>query len=438
MSKNYSVIIASVAILILQLFICYHSFFFTAWDPELLINYAYDTVHSTANQWANNYFSRYPNNLFLEYIFIAIYRFADFIGLSSLINGTFLIIIIQSILNVLTGLLTYHTTLNLTKSYKVSWVAWVLYFVLIGSSAWFMIPYSDSIALIIPIFILWLFSTLNHTVYDYFKWFLILVVSFLGYKIKPQTIILLISIIAIQFITISFKKNLFIHLFKSFIPAFAVILMLNFGISKAINSLPFDINPNLSFGMSHFLMMGLNEETNGSFSGDDVIFSSSFKTKEDRQKANLKESFHRLKSFTPYTMGKHIMKKTLSNYGDGTFGWGQEAGQYFYKITFPDKQPGISSFIKNCVYNYGKYYQSFATLRQLTWFICLLLTMILLIFKGTSNNKNLLVIILSLIGLTLFETIFEARSRYFYIYVPFFIILASLGLQKLCSKNAKS
>ena len=49
-------------------------------------------------------------------------------------------------------------------------------------------------------------------------------------------------------------------------------------------------------------------------------------------------------------------------------------------------------------------------------------------------NEAVLVIALSIIGLTMFETLFEPRARYFYIYVPFYVILAPIGLRNVLEK----
>lgn len=42
---------------------------------------------------------------------------------------------------------------------------------------------------------------------------------------------------------------------------------------------------------------------------------------------------------------------------------------------------------------------------------------------------------LAIIGLTIFELIFEARARYLYTYVPLYIILAAAGVQKIVEKK---
>ena len=49
-------------------------------------------------------------------------------------------------------------------------------------------------------------------------------------------------------------------------------------------------------------------------------------------------------------------------------------------------------------------------------------------------NDNIRVLFLALIGLFIFESIFEARARYLYTYVPIFIVTAMLGLKALIDK----
>ena len=63
------------------------------------------------------------------------------------------------------------------------------------------------------------------------------------------------------------------------------------------------------------------------------------------------------------------------------------------------------------------------------------LILIILIFllqkmKIKLSDKSLLIIL----SLILFEILFEARSRYLFIYVPYFIILAILAINKIMLK----
>ena len=42
---------------------------------------------------------------------------------------------------------------------------------------------------------------------------------------------------------------------------------------------------------------------------------------------------------------------------------------------------------------------------------------------------------LAVIGLTVFELLFEPRARYLYTYAPFYIILAVSGIQMIIKRN---
>ena len=61
--------------------------------------------------------------------------------------------------------------------------------------------------------------------------------------------------------------------------------------------------------------------------------------------------------------------------------------------------------------------------------------------KREQINSVLLVAVLSLIGITLFQTVFEARARYLFNYSPFFIFVSAIGWMenvKLCAPKIKS
>lgn len=429
------ILIATLILFIFQIFVCWSAFFMTTWDPGVLTNNAYNIAHGQTDFLYHAYFSRYPNNLFLTFIFVQVYKFADFIGFSSIENGTFIIVIIQCAISSLSGLLTFYITKNISGSIRTAWVSYFIYIALIGTSPWVMIPYSDSITLIFPVFTMWLYTTLRNGRLQYLKWIIIVLTAFLGYKLKPQAVIVFIAVVIIHILYHKITKSGMFFCVKLFIPLMALIVLLNSGISKAGNSLPLQLDAEQKFGMSHFLMLGLNYEHGGIYNTEDMAFSLQYSTAKERKEANLQEAVKRLKAFTPMQMIEHITRKNVSNYSNGVFGWGQEGGAYFFKDVSEDRVPVISPFLKNSLYLQGKFYKYFAITKQIMWFFVLILCVFSLSKKGHSHTNLLLVIALSIIGLTIFETIFEARARYLYIYVPFYIILASVGLRALINSK---
>ena len=122
----------------------------------------------------------------------------------------------------------------------------------------------------------------------------------------------------------------------------------------------------------------------------------------------------------------------LTNYADGTFAWGME-GQFFDQM-IEDKHPVISPLLKRWIYpDEDGRFPGFATVQQCIWLALLLGGLLSMATYGAMRQDDaqvglLLVMMLSVIGLTAFELIFEARARYLFTYAPVYILLGIGGL----------
>ena len=91
-------------------------------------------------------------------------------------------------------------------------------------------------------------------------------------------------------------------------------------------------------------------------------------------------------------------------------------------------------FLRNYFYKDWKYNYIFKELMQIIW----LLVLSLAFLSGIKDKENKNTIIyLSLIGITLFLLIFEARARYLYCYAPLFVLAALIGLNNITKKGDK-
>ena len=120
----------------------------------------------------------------------------------------------------------------------------------------------------------------------------------------------------------------------------------------------------------------------------------------------------------------------LTNYNDGTFAWGREGS--FYYIVPDNSKIKLSHTLKNVYYNDGKYYKYFSTIEQVLWVLMLgtgWYVSIKEFIEKRNINYGVSVMELSIIGITLFELLFEARARYIYLYVPIFalFVLGKVG-----------
>ena len=178
-------------------------------------------------------------------------------------------------------------------------------------------------------------------------------------------------------------------------------------------------------------MMGLNPETQGIYFEDDVQASKACETAEERTRMNLEVSGQRLKAYGAAGYLRLLSKKMLTNYNDGTFAWSME-GNFYMKLR--DRKSGIAQFLRNIYYIDGSFYKWFQTVVQGFW-----LTVLAGCFAagcfGIKNNTchqyHMMVLMLSIAGLTVFELLFEARARYLFTYIPVYILIAVMGLSEM-------
>lgn len=425
-----TVIVCSVLLFALQLFIAYHIYFLTGWDAGLIGGNAMHLANGVPLDMA--YYSQYPNNIFLTFVYAFILKINQLITVEA---SFFSIVIVQCLLSAVVAYLVYSVTFEFTKNKPLSFFAFLLYAIFVGLSPWFVIPYSDASGILFPlaIFKLWQMAHSAASKYKgYILYALMGLLAFVGYKIKPQIAIVFIAVVLICIIKAFFvsvkEKRVLFALSKISVSVLAFLIgTVGFSLILNANDI-FQLDSEREFGIPHFLMMGLNEESQGVWNENDVAYSASFATTEERNAANLEVVKQRIEQYGFVGMTEHIAKKTLVNFGDGTFAWEVEGN--FYQTVYPPKDEIISPFLQSFYYSSGENYSWFLASSQTIWLISLFLSLfaILYIWKHNSKGTELAVLLLSLLGLILFETLFEARARYLFTYVPIFIICAVIGL----------
>lgn len=433
------IILCSLCFLIFQMFLTWNYYFKTDWDVETIVEAAYEVVSGQQEDWAIDYFSRYPNNRLLVLIYSCIIRIFALFHLENKAYMGFLLF--QCVISWGTGLLLYNLSRKLLNSRVIAFGTWGIYCFLIGLSPWVSIPYSDSVGLIFPVAILTIYlKTLSLQSISFFQWYLMISLSYIGYKIKPQIVIVMIAIVLISIVRFaSFVWHSKIDNIKRNIKKnnFGIKLLLLTGsvictvwiVNAGIDTTGFIVDKEKSFGISHFFMMGMNEDRGGVWDGEDVAISDACKSAAERQEVNLSIAKERLQKMGVAGFVRQMHRKLLTNYNDGTFCWGGEG--VFYKEVLPEKTM-FSSLIRNIYYNreyMGAYFKYFYSFMKMLWLSVLCISLFSGIFKTT--NHILLVCMLTLIGLTIFEQIFEARARYIYIYVPIYILLVPVGMMNL-------
>jgi len=413
---------------LVQAYCVYQYYFYTDWDIKNLVRISDAIVHGgdVSSVPGIGYFSVYSNNLLLAYVVTAIRKAAHFAGFHA--YEYYVILCVQCALNAVTGLLLVQVLGELFGDQRLSLFGYDIYLLLVGASPWVSIPYSDSMGLIFPVLIVYLYITRKKARNAFLPWFGIAAASVIGYQLKPQVFIVFIAIVLLELLRVCKEGPS-----KGFLMALAGIaagaICASIAAQAAVDSLHVPLDENREFQLPHYFMMGMNPDDMGVWSEEDVGFSSSFRTVEERNRADIERAVERIKAMGAVGLCKHIIRKNLSNYYDGTFCWGGE-GEFFAGVLEAKDNP-LCAFLRGLYYtrgysDVGKYYAVWSNFQQMVW-LTVLLWGIFAGFGKKPAGQN--VIMLAIIGLTIFESIFEARARYLYTYAPLYIVLAVSGFR---------
>ena len=424
-------IIYFVVFLIIQMIISYNLYFYTDWDVKNLM-YLSDRINASTDINNLHYLQTYPNNAFLAWTFALLKRTFTSIGLDSYRGLVYLGNLITNLAIVLTALVVK----KLSKSDFWTISALILASIIIGLSPWITIPYSDAYGTIFPILIIYLEISLED---PKIRIPLVTLVTALGYLIKPTVVIVLIAIVIIRAILLFKSHPKFKKVASSFFIVVLVVVSLWGFKNLTYLAIGFKPDKESEFSLTHYLMMGLNEDSNGGYSGADYRFSAYYLNSAERKQAEIEETIKRLKNYG-WDYPEFLFKKSMSVYNDGTFFWSGEGtfddGSYTY---FYQDTSGINNSLSESLHQFYWYnednYAVFVNIAQAFWLFTLL--GILGNWSGEPNKKETL-IMLSLLGLSLFLLLFEQRSRYLYLYLPLFITLSINGWRKLFSFFGRS
>lgn len=426
----------SVILMLWQCIICYNIFFLAGWDPYYIrTSAAYIVENNTQLSVYNVYYSMYPNNQSLVLIAALFLKINNALCIFKGQYATFILVVLNCLINSFTCYITYKT-LKLFVNYRYAILGFLLSAALFGLSPWSVVFYSDSLSLFIPVLILYLYkrpaaNKISGTVCRLSA----IAIGTAGFFIKPQCLIIIISIFIVE--AASVFKRFSLRNFKR-ITCMLLCALLCFTVFSGIINLGakksgIEIVNGKKMGAWHFVMMGLNSETNGAYTEEDVTFSKQFDTTEQRRLANINQTKERLKQMGLRGYFEHISKKLLTTFNDGTFAWNEEGTFYLEEVKTPDNS--LSRFLKSFYYKNGERHALFQLCSQIIWILTLLLSLFSCFNSFEKEQKNTMSILwICVLGLFVFEILFEARARYLYIYAPVFCITAIIGLKNICEK----
>ena len=437
----------TLGLFVVQVYICWNILFASNWDPGIVWNAALPRAQGDVPgmEAVAHYFSIYPNNILLLLLNTGCYRLNHALGIFGESYSRMVPVLLDCASISAACHLVYKEISMLTKR-QYALLGFACCVGLAGLSPWMVIFYSDSLAIVFPVLTLYLYT--RACMKDAGKKrgihkALALLICGVGYFIKPQCLIVVIAILTIELVkAIQMREKKAFTAFGALlaVPLLCIALIAPI-LTLAYESKGVPLDAEMKFGMTHFLMMGMNEECGGVYSDEDLYFSVAFATAKDRTAGELRETMARVRAMGPLGLGRHLCKKLLTVYHDGTFAWGME-GSWYTKVV-ENINTRMAPFLQSVYYVDGSRQEAFKTTVQALWIFVLLFTTVSGYLRlETKDAAAVNGIKLSIIGLTLFELLFEVRARYLFLYVPFFCILAALGLgafqERLQKKGAGS
>ena len=335
------------------------------------------------------------------------------------------VIVIGIILSNLAVLLTAQMIYKITGKKSISLVMFFLGIVLYDFSFRVFIPYTDNYVVFFVTF--FAFTFINRR--DSLAWKIMGAISLaIGISIK---VTIAIPVIAGVMMLICMKIKDKKKFAKSAVILTLIFLCTYTGFNKTANHYfhenGLEERPEKEITMWHYFMMGENPRTLGAVCNWDRKYTSSFKTVEERNAANIERGIFRIKSRGISGNLFFFTYKNFQNYGDGCFSPAQDVveGETGYGESLVEKL-----FIKKKEYN--RYY---ALVEQSIWLLVLGLIMVTAV-NYKKENKMMLYLKILILGVSAYTLIFESRAKYLYMFVPFYLMLAGMGLNILLKKAA--
>lgn len=420
------------------------------WDVEAVEVTATNYIDGHRSEQDMHYLAKYDNNIPITLLAVYIIKIASVFNINSHLS----LYIVNGAMLFCAGILTVFSVKNVLGK-TASIVAYALSFVFITFFPYAATFYTDTVGLFFVSLILFSVSS----IYNIMKSNklpnnknLYIISSLLGFSVSIGMLIKITSFIAtisavlifLLLLILNFKNTIkFVKSFK--IPIFITVGSFLGGL--IIYQGLFILAPNFArfsdeyiyryrVSAVHYLAMGSLRglepypecQTGGYCTQYVDHVHGELSNIDDKNKYSTSILKKNIEKDFPYGYTEFMVDKVKTSFGDGSFGvWG-EGNNDRVKYHINNKS---AYFIRNYVSFDGKYFQNMKSFWGTIWLGCLISIFMLSIYM-VKNRKKINVIFLwlavSVIGLALYQALFESRARYIYLFLPFFILLAAWGV----------
>ena len=412
------------------------------WDNQIVFNQAGNYALTGAiDPGQVKYFADHPNNIPLLSALGAYFRFLHHFKFNDFLTAS---VLLDVALMWLTQIMIYLVAKNLYGR-KIAALSLIFSFALITLSMHVQTVYTDTLAIVFPITLLYLSLRLIKSKRLPVKILLsgfLGIITIIGSLIKPTVGIASIAILIVAFLWLTITKTrrpiaarvgLMLGCIITVLLSMSLAYVAYLKGVDGLAILPFPAANANEHGIppAHYAAIGLkthylsNTTEYGGYDKEESEVATSLPTQQQRADYSYASIKHELPGYGFVGYLNFLVHKANWILSDATFyayGEGSNANVVFAH------HDGLSSFIRNFMYANGDFYMLFANILQVFWLAILLLiaTQIIFVLTNKTARTNLYMTIprLMITGILLFLLIFEGRSRYILLYLPIFIVLA--------------
>ena len=240
----------------------------------------------------------------------------------------------------------------------------------------------------------------------------------IGLKVRIVVVILLIASLGYILINkqVTSKIKIYLALFLGLIIGF-------FGFKIVENSFELDLDENASFPITHWIMMGLNEEYTGGYNSPDHDLTFNEETKEDKAEANIEVIKERMSELGPIGLIRLEGMKIARTWSSGNYG-------VYAKLNNTVDGTGLYEYLGG--YGNTNIFLKYSLQILKTYISLMILVGAYQIFRKKEIEYHYdTIIYIGLFGAILFYMIWEAAQRYSLSFLPWMIIPLGLIYSKL-------
>lgn len=378
------------------------------WDIKYLVQGAYSYINGETDYLS--YLYRYSNNIAIQILFIVLLKISNLIKIIDYYN---IAILFNIVIIDITLLFTYLVAKKIFDTKK----AFIIFLSIASMTPIYLyvpIIYTDTLSMLFPILILYLYVTAKEKTNKKMQYYGLMAIAIsVGISLKITVIIMPIAIVIYEILNRNKKEILFISI--TIIIAFLITLLIrNIIIKNVFTSWNEKDYNNEKFPITHWIMMGLSDA--GKYNEEDVEYTKSFTTLEEKKENNKKEINKRIKNITLNS----IRRKLMYTWGDGTY----------FAVNTLDYDAINEGFHQKLIFKRGEYHQYYQYYTQIQHITIITLIIIVTIFQKQEIDY-IFILRLSIFGLFIFLLIWETRSRYLIHYLPIMQIIAFAGIEKI-------